>query len=197
MGVDISKTYMPEPVQNATTGAIQVAPYGTACPDSARSVLTTPWADGVGYVGADGITISGLIAAGDVIREWGLTPIRVAKGEAEPSITIPVMQLDEAFFKLMTSDDDVQVTEATSDTGEVIKVGFNGNVGQTKAWSFSMKDCNRRVRIFAPNASITETDDITAVPSDIMRISAKLSLNADTDGKFLYFIFDNGVVKTI
>lgn len=196
MGIDIANVFMPEPVQDAVTGAIQVADLGTEKPTSARTPLTGKWKDGIGYVGTDGITLSGLIAAGDVVREWGKAPIRVAKGEAEPKITLPVIQLDEKFLKLLLGDDNVTVTDATADAGQVLVAGFDGKSSKAKAYCFSMKDENRRVRVFAPNAQITEIDDVKMVPDEVTTMSATLSLNADAAGKFVYFIFDNGVVKS-
>lgn len=195
MGIDVSKVYMPEPVQDATTGAVQSAPTGTACPTSAREKLTTPWVDAIGYVGSDGLTISGIVAAGDILRDWGLSPIRVGKGEAEPTVQIPALQIDEKLLKLIVGEENVKKTAATASAGEQLVAAFNGETGPSNALSLSMKDENRRVRIFLPDAQVSELDDINPLPSDGMTINATFSLNADADGKFIYFIFDDG--KTV
>jgi hypothetical protein len=196
MGIDVSKVYMPEPVQDATTGAIQAAPVGTALPTSAREKLSTPWVDAIGYVGSDGVTISGIVAAGDILRDWGLSPIRVGKGEAEPTVQIPAIQVDETLLQLIVGKDNVAKVAATTNAGEQLTAGFNGEPGPSNAMCLSMKDENRRVRIFLPNAQVTELDDINPLPSDGMAFNATFSLNADESGKFIYFIFDNGKVES-
>lgn len=95
----------------------------------------------------------------------------------------------------MLQSGDYTYTAANATHGNQLKMEFSGNVGPANALTINMKDEDRRVRLFAPSAQVTDCDDLTLVPSDVLTVALTLSLNADDDGHYLYFFFDDGQVK--
>ncbi|ERL08048.1 hypothetical protein [Olsenella profusa] len=194
-GIDSNKVYLPEPDQTKTTGAVGIGKVGTAkAPTDARAKLDATWADSVGYVGEDGISIKGLVAAGDAIRDWAKKRIRTTSGDADPSISLPAIQVDEAMARMLVGTANVTVTPATATSGKVINIAFDGKPGPNNALCFSMKDENRRVRVYVPSAQVTDLDDVEFVPDSANQFAMTLSLNADETGHYVYFIYDDGVV---
>lgn len=192
VGVNSQHVYLPTPVQDATTGAVQVASVGIAAPADARTALGDGWASSIGYVGEDGLALSGVMASGDAIRDWAKTKIRVMSGDADPTIALPAVQIDADMLRLVVGDDNVSVTAATKDHGEQIAVSFDGKVGPARAWCFSMKDEGRRVRVFVPNAQVSDLGDLSFVPGAAHTYSLTLSLNSDANGKSVYVMYDDG-----
>ena len=196
MGLNVNNVLMPTPDQSEATGAIQLAKVGVKAPTDAATPLPSPdWSgENSGYVGSDGVTISGLVAAGDAVRDWSLSRIRTTKGEAEPTIQIPAISIDKFLCALMLRSDDYSYVAATSTHGNQLTMKFSGDVGPANALTINMKDEDRRVRIFAPSTQVTDCDDLTLVPSDVLIVALTLSLNADDSGHYLYFIFDDGQI---
>ena len=194
MGIDSNKVYLTEPDQSPTTGAIQTAKVGTAAPTDARTKLSDAWSGGLGYVGEDGVTVSGLIAAGDAVRDWAKRKIRVTRGEADPTVTIPAVQIDKGLAGFMLHEGDFSVTEATAEHGEVIVLKFSGEPGPANSVCINMKDEDRRVRVYMPSAQVTSIDDVSLKPDEPNKFSMTLSLNADANGYYVYFIYDDGQV---
>lgn len=194
MGLNVNNVVMPSPDQNATTGAIQLAKVGVKAPTDAITALpTSDWSgENSGYVSSDGVTISGLVAAGDAVRDWSLSRVRTTKGEAEPTIQIPTISLDKFLCSLLLTSGDYTYTKATSAHGNQLSLAFSGNVGPANALVINMKDESRRLRIFAPSVQVTDCDDLTLVPSDVLSVALTLSLNVDGDGHYLYLFFDDG-----
>ncbi|WP_282742010.1 hypothetical protein [Olsenella uli] len=195
-GIDANKVYLTEPDQDKTTGAVNIGRVGTAkAPTDARTKLDATWTDSLGYVGEDGMTASGLIAAGDAIRDWAKKRIRTTSGEADPSISLPAIQVDKAMAEMMVGTDNVTVTPATKTSGETIHIAFDGKPGPANALCFNMKDEARRVRVYVPSAQVTDLDTVSFVPSSANTFAMTLSLNADESGHYVYFIYDDGVVN--
>lgn len=194
-GIDSNKVYLPEPDQTKTTGAIGIGKVGTAkAPTDARTKLDATWADSIGYVGEDGISVKGLVAAGDAIRDWAKKRIRTTSGDADPSISLPAIQVDETMARMLVGTANVTVTPATATSGKVINIAFDGKPGPNNALCFSMKDENRRVRLHVPSAQVTDLDNVEFVPDSANQFAMTLSLNADETGHYVYFIYDDGVV---
>ena len=194
-GIDSKHVYLTGPDQTATTGAVQVAKVGTAAPTDARTKLTTDtWGSGLGYIGEDGITVSGLIAAGDAIRDWAKRKIRTTDGEADPSVSMPSIQVDEDLVKLLLNEGDYEIVKATTEHGNQIKMMWSGNPGPERAISISMKDGDRRVRVYLPDAQVTDLDDVSFKPDSANTYAMTLSLNADSTGHYCYFMYDDGEV---
>lgn len=194
-GIDSKHVYLTGPDQTATTGAVQVAKVGTEAPTDARTKLPTDaWGSGLGYIGEDGITVSGLIAAGDAIRDWSKKKIRTTDGEADPSVSMPSIQVDEDLVKVLLNEGDYEIAKATSEHGNQIRMMWSGNPGPERAISISMKDGDRRVRVYIPDAQVTDLDDVSFKPDSANTYAMTLSLNADSTGHYCYFMYDDGEV---
>ena len=194
-GIDSKHVYLTGPDQTATTGAVQVAKVGTEAPTDARTKLPTDaWGNGLGYIGEDGITVSGLIAAGDAIRDWAKRKIRTTDGKADPSVSMPSIQVDEDLVALLLNEGDYAIDKATTEHGQQIKMMWSGNPGPERSVCVSMKDGKRRVRVYLPDAQVTDLDGVSFKPDAANTYSMTLSLNADDTGHYCYFIYDDGEV---
>ncbi|NPD33104.1 hypothetical protein HLV35_07530 [Eggerthellaceae bacterium zg-997] len=194
-GINSNQVYLLGPDQDATTGAVAVAELGTDKPADARVRLDAgKWSTSLGYIGEDGITIDGLMAAGDAIKDWGRTKIRVTSGDADPTISIPAIQIDEALASLIVGKEGVTAKPATKASGNQVEFSIDGSVGPALAWCFSMKDGNRRARVFAPNAQVTAVESLAFSPTSANKYGLTISLNADSHGKCVYFMYDDGAV---
>lgn len=194
-GIDAHKVYLPTPDQDKVTGAVNIGKVGVAkAPTDARTKLDSSWASSLGYVGADGLTVSGLIAAGDAIRDWAKKRVRTASGEADPSISLPSIQVDRTMAEMLVGAANVTTKPATATSGEVIQIAFDGNPGPANALCVNMKDEDRRIRVYAPSVQVTDLDTVSFLPDSANAFAMTLSLNADETGHYVYFIYDDGTV---
>lgn len=191
-GIDTNSVYLPTPDQNKTTGAVAIAPAGTDMPEDAREVLTTPWESG-GYVGEDGITLSTNKSV-DPIKDWSQNVIRKTLTEFDGQMTVPFLQIDEWSAKRLIGSANVATKAASSTAGKTTIMKLGAQLPEIEAWCFSMKDEDRRVRIFCPRAQITEIDEVAFVPNTANNWPATLSCYADEDGYSIYVIYDDGTV---
>lgn len=194
-GINAKRVYLPTPDQTETTGAVNIGKVGIAKPPTdARTKLDSTWTSSLGYVGPDGVTVAGLVSAGDAIRDWAQKRIRTTAGEADPSITLPSIQVDREMAEMMVGAGNVAVTPASSTSGETIIIKFDGKPGPANALCLNMKDEDRRVRVYAPSCQVTDLDDVSFLPSEANTFAMTLSLNADANGYYVYFIYDDGVI---
>lgn len=191
-GVKSTQVYLPSPDQSGTTGAVAVAPIGTTAPANARAALGGSWTTG-GYVGEDGISLS-LNRSLTAIKDWSQSTVRKALTDFDGTISVPFMQIDEFAAKEMFGSSNVTVTAADTTHGEQIKVEIGAELAPMKSWCFSMKDGDRRVRVYCPCAQITEIGDVPFVPSQAHQYPCTLSAYPDSSGKSIYVLYDDGDV---
>lgn len=192
-GIDAQKVYLPTPDQSATTGAVAVAPVGTTAPTDARTALPNDWDTG-GYVDENGLSLS-LTRSITPIKDWSQATVRNALTEFDGTLSFAFLQIDQFAAERILGTDNVEVTAATASAGEILKWKIGAELPDIEAWCFSMKDGNRRVRVYCPNAQITElTGDITFVPNAANVWGCSLAAYPDENGKSIYVIYDDGVV---
>lgn len=192
-GINSAQVYLPTPDQTATVGAVATAPIGTAAPSDARTALPAAWESG-GYIGEDGLSMS-ISKSLTAIKDWSLSVVRKALTEYDGTLSFPFMQADEFAMNETFGDDNVTATAANTQHGSILNVGIGANLPEAKSWCFSMKDENRRVRIYVPNGQITEVGEVSFVPGSAHQYPVTLSTYDDGTGHSIYVIYDDGVVS--
>ena len=192
MGLNAKKVYAPTPVQDATTGAVAVAPVGTAKPTGARDALPAAWNSG-GYVDENGLSVT-VTRSTTAIHDWSKAVVRNLLSEFAGTLAIGFLQVDEFAAKRVFGDGNVTITPATKNAGEVMTVAIGAELPPIEAWCFSMKDDNARVRVVVPRGQITEVNQVDFKPDAGNVIGGTLTAYDDGTGHSIYFIYDDGEV---
>ena len=193
-GVNSNQVYLLGPDQSSTVGALYVAPIGTAKPTDARTALAGTWASG-GYISENGITLN-ISRSTTNIRDWGLNNVRVASTDFGTTITGEFLQIDEQAAKNLLGSANVSKTAANSTHGEQLALSIGPTLPDAQAFVINMKDGNRRGRICAPNAQVTEIGSPTFVPSAGNVWPFTISCYDDGTGHSVYVYFDDGVTSS-
>ena len=189
-GVNSNQVYLLGPDQSTTVGALYVAPKGTAKPTDARTVLAGTWTSG-GYISEAGITLN-VSRSNSNLRDWGLNNVRVVSTDFGTTITGEFLQIDEQAAKNLVGTANVSKTAASSTHGEQLTISIGPELPPEQAFCINMKDGNRRGRICAPNAQITEIGAMTFVPSAGNVWPFTITCNDDGTGHSVYVYFDDG-----
>ena len=192
MGLNAKKVFAPTPLQSATTGAVAVAPEGTAIPTSARAALTDAWDDS-GYVSEDGLSVT-ITRSTTPIRDWSKADVRNLLTEFGGAIAVSFLQVDEFAANRMFGESNVTVTDATSSAGEIISIAIGAELPPIEAWCFSMKDGEARIRVCVPRGQMTDVNQVDFKPDAGNTIGGTLTAYDDGTGKSIYFIYDDGEV---
>ena len=193
-GVKSSQVYLPSPDQSGTVGAVATAALSTTAPTDARTALASAWTTG-GYVSEDGITLS-LNRSLTTIKDWSQASVRKALSEFDGTLQFSMLQVDEWGAKEMFGSTNVTKTAANSTHGEQLKISIGAELAPAKSWCFSMKDENRRVRVYLPNAQVTELGDVQFVPTAGNVYPCTISAYPDATGKSIYVFYDDGVATS-
>lgn len=189
-GVNSNQVYLLGPDQSTTVGALYVAPKGTAKPSDARTALPNTWASG-GYISEAGITLN-VSRSNSNLRDWGLNNVRVVSTDFGTTITGEFLQIDEQAAKNLVGTANVAKTAASTTHGEQLTISIGPELPPEQAFCINMKDGNRRGRICAPNAQVTEIGSMTFVPSAGNVWPFTITCNDDGTGHSVYVYFDDG-----
>jgi len=193
MAINTNNVVVGAPDQSATTGAVNWAPKGTALPTDARTALPSAWKSG-GYVSTDGVSLS-IDQSTTSIQDWSLGHIRTLLEDFTGTVTFTFVQTDYETLCMLFGDSNVTKTNATTTAGELIKVNVGPELAPAKAFCFNMKDGDQRIRLALPNAQPTISGELSFVANEPINWSVSLDCGIDTDGKCIYFLYDNGQVS--
>lgn len=191
-GIDASKVYLPAPDQSATTGAVSVAPVGTAMPKTASEKLNDKWDSG-GYVGDAGISIS-TNKGTTVIKDWSQGTVRKALSDFDGTISLPFLQIDEWSAKRLVGADNVHTANATKDHGNILAVDLGPSMPDEEAYCFSMKDGPNRIRVLVPRGQIVTIDALNFVPNAANTWPGTLSCYTGDEGYAIRVIYEDGTI---
>lgn len=194
MALDAKKVYAPTPDQSPTTGAVAVADTGVTPPTDAGSVLPPANWDEGGYVSEDGISLT-VTRSTTPIRDWSKSVVRNLLTEFGGAIVCNFLQVDEFAAKCMFGEGNVTVTAATQTHGAQMKVGIGAELPPIKAFCFSMKDGNSRVRVFVPRGQFTDVNQIDFKPDAGLTFGGTIQTYDDGTGNSVYVMFDDGVIS--
>ena len=193
MAVDSKKILIGAPDQS-TTGAVAFAEVGTSLPSTAIDTLGGAWTDS-GYVSQDGVSVTPTYSTTD-IKDWSRATVRTLLDEFTGEVKFAYIQTDYASLVALFGEDNVTKTDAAAGHGEQIKVKMGPRMAPAKAWCFSMKDGDARVRIVLPNAQPVLDGDLTFVASEPITWGVLLKCGVDANGDAIIILADDGATTT-
>lgn len=193
MGTNVNNVFIGAPLQSLTTGAVQTAPVGTAAPTDARVALPSAWGEGAGYVSQDGVTMSQSRST-TTLKDWGLNSVRTLLDDFTNTVQYSELETSYETMVRMVGEDNVTRTAANATHGEQLNVAIGPILAPARAWVFSMKDEDRRLRIYIPNGQVTEVGDTNFVANDGVKWNFTITCNDDGTGHTIYILTDNGEV---
>lgn len=193
MAVDSKKIIIGAPDQS-TTGAVAHAETTATMPSDARSALSSDWIDN-GYVSEDGVSVTPNYSTVE-IKDWSRSTVRTLLDEFTGEVSFAYIQTDYASLVSIFGEENVTKTDASATHGEQITVKIGARMAPAKAWCFSMKDGDARVRIVLPNAQPVLDGDLSFVANEPIRWALRLKCNADANGDNIIILTDDGETTT-
>lgn len=200
MPLNTSAVYVGRPDQSLTTGAVQSATpltgltAGQVTIDARAALDATAWGNGGGYVSQNGLTLSQNRST-TKLKDWGLNGVRTLLEDFTGSVRFGMLQTDETSMKWMVGDANVTTKAATQTAGTQLTVAIGAQLPPARAWVFSMKDEDRRMRIYIPNGTITAVADVNFVSNDGVIWDMTIECDDDGTGHCIYILTDDGVIS--
>lgn len=146
-------------VRIAQTGALYLAPYGTAAPVDTATALTTPWAQ-LGYASEKGADITFDVKFGDIKSWQSLVVLRKYVTDQGLSIAVELEQTNSdvlsAYFAGAAA-----VTNPNETGGKVLNVSNTPGVDE-RAAVLEFFDGTVKYRIYVPRCLVTDRGKTTA-----------------------------------
>ena len=187
MSLDSKKIIIGAPNQS-TTGAVAYAPIDTTLPTTADSSLGAAWTD-TGYVSEDGVTLTPNYSTTD-IKDWSKATVRTLLDEFTGEIKFSYIQTDYDALVAIFGASNVQ------QSGNLITVKMGARMAPAKAWCFSMKDGDAKVRICLPNAQPVLDGTLSFVADEPITWGVSLKCNADANGDNIVIMVDESTTTT-
>ncbi len=190
MTSDVKQIYAAEPL---ATGAIRVAPLGTAAPTSAVSSLDEAFVD-LGYVGVDGFTEKNDRKT-DNKRSFGGKVVKVLQSEFNASIEVTLLESTSAeVLKTVFGSSNVTVTPANESHGVQVTVKKNSKRLPHLAWVIDTTDSelNAFYRNYIADGKVTTVSDIKIAHTDTIEYKLMIEAFENTDGDNIVTFTDDG-----
>lgn len=190
MSSDVKQIYAAEPL---ATGAIRVAPLGTAAPTSATSALNAAFVD-LGYVGADGF-VEKNDRKTDNKRAFGGKVVKVLQSEFNASVEVTLLESTNAdVLKAVFGTSNVTVTEATAQHGVQVTVKKNSKRLPHMSWVIDTTDSELDAfyRNYIPDGKVTSVGDIKIVHTDTIEYKLTIECFEDANGDNIITFTDDG-----
>lgn len=154
------------------TGMFYTATAGTALPTSGADSLTS-WTE-VGAITADGITW----ATGkdsEPLRNWAKEVERLVASDEGGTVSAPIMYTNQKVLETIFGADNVSVTNATTEHGNVVSVTVEPGVSApSAAFLFVMKDGDDMIFLGTSKGVVREVDDVTFSPTEAITWTATI-----------------------
>ena len=144
-------------VNVAVTGAVAYAPTGTTAPTDANAVLPAAWRD-VGYLSSDGVTETRDRSTNNIIAWQNAEVVRTVITESSMSISFTMIETNTNSIELFYS--------ATVDTTDGSVSIDPGDTGGRRAFVVDYVDGANFVRLYVPQAEVTEVGESTLTSGD-------------------------------
>lgn len=179
--------------QSNTIGAVLWADASTnpTLPSLATMDVTTGY-KGLGYLVEDAFSID-FGNETEVIKEHNLSAVRVIKTGATPVVTMKLMQTNADNMKVMLGADNVTTSNATTAHGNQFMAKFGvDSMGPEGVLQIRLKDGDRAAVIFLPCAKVQNFSEVEVDATDAVGWELEFIGLADSTGKSLYIIWDDG-----
>lgn len=197
--LNVAELYVGKPDQSLTTGAVQAAApmtgmsNGAVTIDARTALDAAVWGNGAGYVSEDGVTLSQQRSTKD-LPDWGKVAVRTLLDSWDGTIHFRMLSTSRLTMEWLAGEDNVAWTAATQTAGNQMKVGLGAALPPAHAWVFSMKDEDRRMRIYVPNGVVSEVGDTNFTASDGVMWDLTIKCNDDGTGHAIYILTDDGML---
>lgn len=164
----------------AVSGAVYVAPKGTAVPTDATTTLAATFKS-VGYISEDGVTNAVSISSEDT-KSWGGLVVLTNQTEKTDEFQFTMISpLNEEALKLAYGDANVTVA-----SGGAITVKANATEPTEHALVIEMIVAGVAKRICIPNAKLKDLGDVVYNDSDAIGYEVTMAALADSDDNTHY-----------
>ncbi|MGK9222069.1 MULTISPECIES: hypothetical protein [unclassified Microbacterium] len=191
MPVKSSNVFVGAPDQSVTA-AILSGPETDTIPQTIDDFTWTGLKE-AGYASEDGVTLTPSEST-ESIRDWSLKTIRKVLTEFDATMAWTHLELNQVSAENYFGEDNVDVTAATTAHGTQLRMALAGEMRETKAWYFKVKDGDRRVVVFVPHGQVSERGEVAIVASGAISLPVTLSTYPDAAGKSVYVYTDDGVL---
>jgi len=155
----------------AGTGAVYVAPEGTALPDD-LAALASPWTD-VGFVSEDGVQFTFSREQEDVNAWQVSTPVRVLVTNEPISIAYELIQFDRLTVQLAFRGGDF-----TGSAAPYTYTPPDAGTSDVRALAIDAVDGDYEFRFAFPRVQLSEDVEFSLVRSDAVRLPLTFSVLA-------------------
>lgn len=174
-----------------TSGAILVAPVGTALP---TAILTAPNAafKDLGYISEDGLSVS-QSSTWETIKDWGGDQIRKFLSDFTGTMSFTMDEIRTDVLKFVYGTANVAVTAATVSTGTLHTVKLNSTEPDRVSLIANILDGPRKIRIVASLCQVTERQDLSFSRTAPVQHGVTVETYPDATGTSITIMTDDGV----
>lgn len=174
----------------ATSGAVMVAPLGTALPTTVTTAPNVAFKD-LGYIDESGFVISQTLDWVK-IHDWGGDQIRTFLTKFTGTVKFTCLETNTPVLNLIYGAANLTTTTTTgAPTLQTVKL----NAVETPAVSMivNILDGVRSMRVVIPNVQVTERGDLTFAKTDPIKWQLTGECYPDATGNSLYLYSSDGV----
>ena len=176
------------------TGAIMVAPLGTALPTTTVATPNGSFTD-LGYIAEDGVKLSQKTSWVQ-IRDWGGDLVKTFLTEFTGTLQFTCLETNANVLKAIYGTSNVSVVAPTVSTGTEITTKLNASQAPENAWLFNVKAGAAKVRVVVADGAVTDRSDIVLVRKDVIKYELTLECYPDGSGDSIKLITNDGVTST-
>lgn len=166
------------------TGGVKYAASGTSAPTSVEEELDSAIVN-QGYVSEDGLTMT-VNRETEKVKAWGGATVRIIQTEFECTFQFAFLETTEESLKRLHGEGNVTVD------GQDITVLINAERLPDGLWIFDMKDGDNLIRVVAPNAQVTEVEDVSFVHTEVTSRGLTIEALPDENGNQAYLYLRRG-----
>ncbi len=175
-----------------TSGAILVAPRGTAVPTTVAVAPNVAFKD-LGYISEDGLSIA-QSSTWETIKDWGGDQIRKFLSEFTGTLSFAMNEaLRTEVLKFVYGNANVATTAATVSSGTLQTIKLNSTEPDVCALVSNILDGPRKIRIVSPLCQVTERQDLAFSRNAPVQHAVTVETYPDATGNSIYIYTDDGV----
>lgn len=179
------------PDVTASGGALigNVAKLADIPGDATEALNAALKAVAVGYLGNDGVTKT-VDRQTEKIKDWNGDTVVVLTSEHTVTLKLTFMEsANAALLKGVYGTENVTISKAKG--MEKIKLVENADALPHNSYTFEIKGAeDAKIRVFAPDAQVTNVGDVTFVKNDVIKYEVELECFANENNVKLYQFID-------
>lgn len=172
------------------TGAIMVAPTGTALPTSISTAPNVLFQD-LGFVSEDGVSVS-QSSSWETIKDWGGDQVRKFLSDFTGTLNFTLLETNPEVLKYVYGSAQVTTTAATVSSGTLNAIKLNSSEPPTASLIVNILDTPRKIRIVVPNSQVTERGDLKFSRTSALMHQLTVESYPDATGNSIYVYTDDG-----